>query len=344
MNQALPNHSNIWIIALNSYWVFVLVASLYFVGGHVLWRSSQAAIFSSSIFAFTGALAFWLYQRPPFNLWQRGLGVVVIHLLIGQIILAWQFQNLPTGDFTLTGDPDLKVLIAFLISILNILMLSIYGGWPGAMLSLLIHYGFIFQTGGSFSVMWIYPVLMAVVGGIVNWVFGRMNTMRRQLETLALQDPLTGLFNRLKLDNEFQRYQQLAKQYNQPLLLIVWDLDDLKRINDEQGHSAGDQYIQRFASALNKQIRQPTSLRQGDMAFRVGGDEFISLHLGIESGEKLLERLHGEFAWVSAGWIRCDALSLDQSLTQADRAMYAHKEQRKRLEPNRALPLMRSGN
>jgi diguanylate cyclase (GGDEF)-like protein len=340
MNQPLPNHTNIWVVALNFYWVFVLVASLYFVGGHLLWGSSMAAVVSSGLFALTGLLAFGLYRLPLFQRMRRGLGLVVAHLLVGQVILAWQFQHLPMRDFTLTTDPDVKSLLIFLISVLNILMASIYGGLLGAALSLLMHYIFIFQPGGGFSIMWIYPVLLAVVGSLVNWVFERMNTMRRQLEALALRDPLTGMYNRLKLEPEFYQYQEMAKQYNQPLLLVVWDMDDLKRINDEQGHAAGDAYILQFTAALQKQIRQPNSLRQGDVAFRVGGDEFISLHLGLESGEKLMERVQAEFDWVSGGWARCEDLNLDRSLSLADLMMYTNKENRKQRRPNRPLPQM----
>lgn len=64
-------------------------------------------------------------------------------------------------------------------------------------------------------------------------------------------------------------------------------------------------------------------------AFRVGGDEFISLHLDALDGDGLVARVRHACASVSAGWIRCERLTLDQALTQADSALYSNKVHRK---------------
>jgi GGDEF domain-containing protein len=69
--------------------------------------------------------------------------------------------------------------------------------------------------------------------------------------------------------------------------------------------------------------------RAGDAAFRIGGDEFISLHADGHSGESILERVRAAFPAVSADWVRAETLTLDQALTRADAALYADKGQRK---------------
>ena len=131
------------------------------------------------------------------------------------------------------------------------------------------------------------------------------------------------------LASEFERLQSIARQTGQPLLLIAWDLDGLKQVNDQQGHLAGDAYIRNFASALQRSIRNPTDVRPGDAAFRVGGDEFISIHLDARDGEKIAERVQRSGSWVSAGWVPCEKITLDQALTQADQALYHSKDRRK---------------
>jgi predicted signal transduction protein with EAL and GGDEF domain len=97
-----------------------------------------------------------------------------------------------------------------------------------------------------------------------------------------------------------------------------WDVNDLKRINDSMGHAVGDAYLQRFARALQ------VSARLEDMFFRVGGDEFIGLHLDLHDGEPVIERVRIAFPEVAAGWASAEN-GLDIALIEADRRMYTDK-------------------
>jgi diguanylate cyclase (GGDEF)-like protein len=194
-----------------------------------------------------------------------------------------------------------------------------------------MHYAFIFDIHEEFSFKWVFPICMVMTGGIVSSAFWRLDRAYEQLEVLANRDNLTGLLNRHRLAPEFERLQQLARDGGRSLLLMAWDLDGLKQINDQQGHAVGDDHIRRFATALQANVRRISDNRFGDAAFRVGGDEFVSMHLDAPDGESLLERVHHSCPWVSAGWVLCDALTLDQALTQADQALYSSKERRKRV-------------
>ena len=128
---------------------------------------------------------------------------------------------------------------------------------------------------------------------------------------------------------EFNRLQGEAAARGRSLLLVAWDLDDLKRVNDRDGHAAGDAHLRAFAEALRDAVRRPSSERAGDSAFRIGGDEFLSLHLDAPDGEQLLARVRERFAAVSAGWVPCERTDLDRALTLADAALYANKVARK---------------
>jgi diguanylate cyclase (GGDEF)-like protein len=256
--------------------------------------------------------------------------MIVGHLLLGQAILVWQRAYLPLADYTRSDNPATRDIIIYLVSSLIVGALCMFGGVLGALAGLAMHYAFIFDVHEEFSVKWIFPVFMVLTGGIVSTAFRRLDQAYGQLEVLANNDNLTGLLNRHRLDSEFERLQALATTRGQSLLLVAWDMDDLKQVNDQRGHAEGDTHIRAFASALQAHVRKASDARYGDAAFRVGGDEFISMHLDAPDGEQLLERVHQSYASVSAGWVECKALTLDQALTQADRELYASKDRRKR--------------
>jgi diguanylate cyclase (GGDEF)-like protein len=87
----------------------------------------------------------------------------------------------------------------------------------------------------------------------------------------ALLDPLTGLGNHRAFQEELARLVADAQRAESPLALLLVDLDDLKRINDERGHAGGDAALATMGRLLM------TSMRHADRAFRIGGDEFAIL-------------------------------------------------------------------
>ncbi len=89
-----------------------------------------------------------------------------------------------------------------------------------------------------------------------------------QLGDLIVRDQLTGLFNRRFFDENLEKSISFAERYNQPLALIFIDLDNFKKINDNQGYSAGDEALKNFARTLEK------TCRKSDFICRFGGDEF----------------------------------------------------------------------
>ncbi|AKH22213.1 hypothetical protein AAY24_10920 [Sedimenticola thiotaurini] len=95
----------------------------------------------------------------------------------------------------------------------------------------------------------------------------------------AATDTVTGLPNRLayeeRLEQEFARW----KRFGEPLTLLVWDVDDFKRINDRFGHHAGDKALHIIGRSLQ------TSLRETDFVARFGGEEFVMLLTGTQSDD-----------------------------------------------------------
>lgn len=115
-----------------------------------------------------------------------------------------------------------------------------------------------------------------------------------QIETLAYRDSLTGLANRRLFDQVAAERIKVAKDQGQKLCVLFLDLDDFKRINDTQGHKAGDRLLetvsQRLLSCLEQSAVESTcihTLRQNcDTVARMGGDEFIVLLPHSDNGRE----------------------------------------------------------
>ncbi len=98
----------------------------------------------------------------------------------------------------------------------------------------------------------------------------------QQAVTAAQFDPLTGIKNRASLDQTMLREVELAHRNKTPLSLIIADIDHFKKINDNFGHSAGDEILKAFAKCIDD------NLRASDIVFRYGGEEFVVLLTGTD--------------------------------------------------------------
>lgn len=110
---------------------------------------------------------------------------------------------------------------------------------------------------------------------------------RDELQRFARQDPLTSLPNRRAFDDALRREIGRATRYRSPLAVAVLDLDDLKRVNDTEGHQAGDDALRAATEAWRPQLRDI------DLLARVGGDEFglVLPDCDLDRGREVVERL-----------------------------------------------------
>lgn len=167
-----------------------------------------------------------------------------------------------------------------------------------------------------------------------------MKRMQRELEALALQDTLTGLHNRRSFVALAEQELRLADRMGKEALVFFGDMDNLKCINDHQGHGAGDEAIQEAAAILR------SAFRDCDIVARHSGDEFVIFTLGCGEVEADLIRTRVSELFEEsnvrsqrpyplgmslgfAAWKPGDPVDVPNLLERADRAMYQVKRARK---------------
>ncbi|MES2040919.1 MAG: EAL domain-containing protein [Pseudomonadota bacterium] len=162
------------------------------------------------------------------------------------------------------------------------------------------------------------------------------HTAKQKIEELAFSDVLTGLPNRLLLDERIRQAITISSRNHSSFALLFLDLDHFKQINDALGHPFGDRVLLQVTERLKKCIRQV------DTASRLGGDEFVLLlhEADAEGAEicarRVLEELSAPFsldgmnftvtASIGIALYPADGQSMADLIKNADSAMYHVKE------------------
>jgi two-component system cell cycle response regulator len=136
--------------------------------------------------------------------------------------------------------------------------------------------------------------LIARIGGAVRVkrLQDELHIRNEQLDRLSRIDGLTGLFNRRHLDEQLQKAIEAGRRHDQPLAVLMLDIDHFKLVNDREGHPAGDRVLQEFARRLQ------ATVRSGAIVGRWGGEEFLIIEPQAEVSDamKLGERIRNAIA------------------------------------------------
>lgn len=158
--------------------------------------------------------------------------------------------------------------------------------------------------------------------------------LKDKLELASQIDPGTGLYNRYVFDKQTKAIIEKARDDDDPVSVMMCDLDHFKRVNDNFGHLEGDRVLKDFANIIKREIRA------GDVPIRYGGEEFLVFLPGtvINEAKKVAERLReitekqmslpdGSNITVSIGVVRFDPKETRlQCIERADEALYTAKE------------------
>jgi diguanylate cyclase (GGDEF)-like protein len=180
-------------------------------------------------------------------------------------------------------------LLSVLAAMFAVLMgvAAVMGFWPGGAGAGI---ALVFLTACAIGV----PALMAHLTRPIMRDVQRLEDDRARLLDLygrarqdSLLDGLTGLGNHRAFQEELRRQLEHATRHKSPLALLLIDVDDLKKVNDEHGHAMGDELL----SAVGR--ISMSAIRRGDRAFRVGGDEFAVVlpNADVETGLTVARRM-----------------------------------------------------
>jgi len=147
---------------------------------------------------------------------------------------------------------------------------------------------------------------------VVLWVASNMSerhNLEIQLRKLSYKDQLTNLFNRRKFEKDLTYQLELYARYGTQTSILIFDIDNLKSINDNYGHHVGDDAITNIADKCLSQIRCV------DSAYRLGGDEFIIImpNTQLQDASYFAERLRKTLK-LSLSKFTTEALSFSVSI------------------------------
>lgn len=180
-------------------------------------------------------------------------GAVTIGKVVGEPGLFWLFPCLVTTFFLATPRTATFLNLASIVALMT--QQSIYQ---------------------SSVQMWTFAATATVVSACAYVFAYRNQNQRERLEHLATIDPLTGVHNRRSMDEELDIAVANAQRTGLPYAAALLDIDFFKKVNDEHGHSVGDEVL----VSLTELIQQNT--RKADQLFRYGGEEFVLLLPGID--------------------------------------------------------------
>jgi diguanylate cyclase (GGDEF)-like protein len=271
------------------------------------------------------------------------------HLLFGFLVYVLLWATAVTlVDQLLHGE-----IIAFVMGCLAVSILGVYT--PGQSLLLYVPCLLLFLAG----VLWLQgnPDLVAahIVNGTtaaaVGWVLSRVffrvrlrefkdrQTIRSQqseLQRMAVEDFLTGLYNRRYLHSYLAQEYARSRRHGHPLTVAIGDLDGFKAVNDFVSHDAGDRVLSQIARILKETVRV------SDVVGRYGGDEFVVVfpETPSESARVVCERVRAtleERVWdelgpdfhLTASFGLCDDLASgnhEKMLAAADEKLHEAKQ------------------
>jgi diguanylate cyclase (GGDEF)-like protein len=221
----------------------------------------------------------------------------------GIFIIAFRYLNFYRRDTRLKITVEILAMIGFTTAVLkptggadsplfNLFLLPIIvaaltmGKWATLLVVALISACYMFVEGDPanvFTLAW-FSQLMATVGPLLLAAFittmlaNDIQIAKGRIRSLSETDELTGLYNMRAFARIHKREHDKSVRYARPYSVLLLDMDNLKSINDEHGHDAGNRAIVLAANVITRLIRNT------DVAARYGGDEFIIILTETDTG------------------------------------------------------------
>ncbi|TGN39327.1 GGDEF domain-containing protein [Marinobacter confluentis] len=180
-------------------------------------------------------------------------GAVAVGAVVGEPGLFWLYPVLVTSFFLTEARYAIFINVA-------------------AVVALIVH-GVAFSSSVQ---MWSFATTAVVVSCCAYAFAHRNENQRERLEHLATVDPLTGVKNRRSMDEELTVATSVSARNGISQGLVLLDIDHFKKVNDDYGHSVGDEVLKELVALVQQNIRR------SDQMFRFGGEEFVLLMSGVD--------------------------------------------------------------
>ena len=228
--------------------------------------------------------------------------------------------------------PGLLVILSFPSWKITIITVIVFEG---------IKYGLeIYNYDGSIPHMYLIrliygSIIEVMIYSILIFYRTKIDKLFKQLQELTLIDALTGVYNRRYFDIYIDKVIPFSRRTNTPLLLVLFDIDHFKKVNDDYGHNFGDEVLKELAEVVGAIVRK------SDGFVRFGGEEFaiIMPETTIETGMTIAERIRKaiektEFRYkgkkvpitISLGVTKYDDVTIKELIERADQALYRAKK------------------
>jgi diguanylate cyclase (GGDEF)-like protein len=235
----------------------------------------------------------------------------------------------------ISGGPQVATLSWLAIPVITLASrFSIRGVVAGVAIALALLFAVAFAVDAG-AVVDEPPLVIAPAALIISIAMLSTALMRSDVEfrSRSVIDPLTGMLNRSALGARVGELSEQSAVSGDPVSLVLADVDEFKALNDEHGHSAGDAVLRDLAYRLRKRMRA------FDLAYRIGGEEFLMLLPGSELAEAVAfadqlcaaiadEQFEGMRVTLSCGVAASRAGSTfeyDEVFAAADSALYEAK-------------------
>lgn len=300
-----------------------LTGVLFSIEGSLRFRGCNSTVIWRLLLASIPVIGFvlWIAMDMPLARYLFHDGMMVVGMSTVALIMLWRI-----GDSKQQWVNSLAAFSAIVVAT------GFFARWQYALNATDLSEGVFIPINGA--------LFLAILVFNIGWTYGlglacyyRSN---QQVMALAREDSLTGLPNRRCLDETLVSALAASERSDQAFALAIVDINGFKAVNDNRGHTIGDELL----VGLSERLRQ--ALRGADFAGRLGGDEFLVLAHGLRSDEdekkfvhRLREKLDGQInlsdgdylVSVSIGlavW-PVDGLTAHQLLMVADQRMYENK-------------------
>ncbi len=321
----------IFAVFVSAFNLLLLIPDLANLNGQSVWPIIVVrAVFSVVVLS----SLFWVARLKTF----LSLSIITsVFEIVAVVIFLFVFRLYPEADFLIQMLGVMAIiLVTFIVP--NIWLVSVgISAMAAAGFLLLARLSVSNLTNNHFYAGIVYLAFEIAVGAAYSLSFMRYQyrefVAKNELERIYSTDPLTKIGNRVKLEDEANKWLAYCEKDNQPLCLALLDVDNLKKINDSHGHLVGDTVLYETAQILR------AKLRKKDVCVRWGGDEFILLLpcMSVDNAYKLAMEIKDaitSFEFSARLAISCSfgiaqmqrGQSLEQLIAQADASMYLAKE------------------